>query len=183
MFVLVGLGNPGPQYDKTRHNAGFMLIDSIAEDASISINQSKFKSVFGRGKYQGHDVILVKPQTYINLSGTAVQQFLNFFKVSEQNLIVMFDDLDLTPGVLKTRVGGGHGGHNGMRSILECLPSDKFFRIKVGIGKPTHKNATADWVLHPFSKQELDVLYNETFPLAKERILHILECEKKYRVK
>lgn len=179
MFVLVGIGNPGAEYQNTRHNAGFLFIDSLADEFKISISQKKFKALIGRGKINGHDVLLVKPQTFVNLSGDSVQQILSYFKIPETNLIVVFDDLDLQHGQVKTRFGGGHGGHNGIRSILECLPSDKFYRVKIGIGKPIHKNATADWVLHSFNDEELNTLTKDVFPIAKERILNMMRTEKK----
>lgn len=175
MFVLVGLGNPGSEYETTRHNAGFLLLDSLADEAKISVSQSKFKALFGKGRLFNQDVLLVKPQTYMNLSGHSVQQFLSYFKIPESHLIVLFDDLDLEPGIVKMRLGGGHGGHNGIRSILECLSSDKFYRIKLGIGRPAHKNATSNWVLNPFTKHELSVLQNDMFAVAKDRIQAIFK--------
>ncbi len=178
MFVLVGLGNPGAEYETTRHNAGFLLLDGLASDAGISITQTKFKAFFGKGRLFGQDILLVKPQTYMNLSGQSVQQILAYFKVPVENLVVLFDDLDVAAGLLKTRVGGGHGGHNGIRSILECLGSDKFYRIKIGIGKPVHKSATSQWVLNSFTPSELQTLQNEVFPLAKERIQNIMKASK-----
>jgi PTH1 family peptidyl-tRNA hydrolase len=174
MFVVIGLGNPGHEYETTRHNAGFLFVDSLSEEFKIPVTQKKFKAFIGRGSIQEHDVLLVKPQTYMNLSGDSVQQILNYFKVPETHLIVVFDDLDLPSGQVKTRFGGGHGGHNGIRNILECMSSDKFYRVKIGIGKPTHKSATSDWVLHSFDKSELEALKNTIFPTVKERVLSIM---------
>ena len=175
MFVLVGLGNPGVEYKTTRHNAGFLLLDSLAEDAGISVSQSKFKALFGKGCLFGKDVLLVKPQTYMNLSGHSVQQVLSYFKVPESKLLVLFDDLDVAPGIVRMRFGGGHGGHNGVRSLLESLSSDKFYRIKLGIGKPSHKHAISNWVLHPFTPQEMHILQKDMFPVAKARIESIIK--------
>jgi len=175
MFVLVGLGNPGSQYKTTRHNAGFLLLDSIANDANISITQEKFKSILGRGTFLGQDVLLVKPQTFMNLSGDAVQQVLSYYKIPERQLIVLFDDLDIEQGQVKTRFGGGHGGHNGIRSLLQCLPSDKFYRVKIGIGRPVSKMPTTNWVLNSFSNDEFNLLNQDVFPTAKERIKNIMK--------
>lgn len=174
MFALVGLGNPGTEYHKTRHNAGFLFVDALAEEFGISITEKKFNGLFGRGTIDNQEVILLKPQTYMNLSGSSVQKALSFFKIPEDNLFVFFDDLDLPFGQVKTRFGGGHSGHNGVRSILESLPSDKFYRIKIGIGRPTYKQDTAQWVLHPFSTNELEILQNDVFPTAKKRLFNLI---------
>lgn len=173
MFALVGLGNPGAEYQKTRHNAGFLFIDTLAEEFSISVTEKKFNGLFGRGTINNQDVILLKPQTYMNLSGSAVQKALSFFKITEERLFVCFDDLDIPFGQVKTRFGGGHSGHNGVRSILESLSSDKFYRIKIGIGRPTYRQDITQWVLHPFSSNELDVLQNDVFPVAKHRLFNL----------
>lgn len=175
LFALVGLGNPDAKYQLTRHNMGFLLIDAISERFEIPVSQSKFHALTGRGLIHGHEVVLIKPQTYMNLSGKSVLAALNFFKIPEKNLLVIFDDLDLPQGEVKTRFGGGHGGHNGVRSILEVLPTDKFFRIKIGIGKPEHKSATAGWVLQNLSAHELEELKAHSFPLALKRILNIMQ--------
>lgn len=174
MLALVGLGNPGSQYQETRHNAGFLFIDSLAKELSISLSEKKFDAFFGRGKLNDQDIVLLKPQTYMNRSGLSVQKALAFFKIPENQLIVIFDDLDLSFGQIKTRFGGGHSGHNGVRSLLECLPSDKFYRVKIGIGRPIYKQDTANWVLQQFQPDELATLQNEVFPIAKTRILNFL---------
>ncbi|BBH52215.1 aminoacyl-tRNA hydrolase [Fluviispira sanaruensis] len=174
MFVIVGLGNPGNQYENTRHNIGFMLIDKIASEAGVFLSQNRFGAQTARAKWEGYDVFLVKPQSYMNLSGDSVQQVLSFFKLSEQELIVVFDDLDQAHGAVKTRLGGGHGGHNGIRDILAKTSEDKFYRVKIGIGKPEHKSATANWVLGKFTQQEINSLEQDSFPLAKSRIVDIL---------
>lgn len=178
-FVIVGLGNPGQQYEDTRHNVGFMLVDEIAQEANASFAfQSKFNAFVVKTTWHGIDIILAKPQTYMNLSGESVRLILSYFKVTEQNLIVVSDDLDQAHGAVKMRIGGGHGGHNGIRSILEHTASDKFCRVKVGIGKPTHKGATANWVLHKFSNDELSSLQKESFLTAKNRILDYMKNSK-----
>ncbi|APJ02994.1 aminoacyl-tRNA hydrolase [Silvanigrella aquatica] len=175
MFILVGLGNPGHNYENTRHNIGFMLIDQIASESGVFLSQNRFGALTARANWQGHDVFLMKPQGYMNVSGNSVQQATQFFKINEEELIVLFDDLDQAPGAVKTRVGGGHGGHNGIRDILDKTSFEKFYRVKVGIGKPDHKSATANWVLGKFTQQELDSLEKESFPVAKNRILEILK--------
>lgn len=175
MFVLVGLGNPGSQYDETRHNVGFMLLDDIAAECSSGFTQTRFQAHTLKTRWQGHEVFLVKPHTFMNLSGTSVAQILSYFKIPEKDLIVISDDLDQEFGAVRARFGGGHGGHNGIRDIIDKIPSDKFHRIKIGIGKPEHKAATADWVLHRFDAQELDFLKKDSFPKAKKRILDIIK--------
>lgn len=178
MFVLVGLGNPGSQYEQTRHNVGFMLLDSIAAECGAHFNQNRFHAFTEKVRWQNTDVLLVKPQTFMNLSGQSVAQILSYFKIPEEKLIVVSDDLDQSFGAVRCRFGGGHGGHNGIRDIIDKIPSDKFHRVKIGIGKPVHKNATADWVLHRFSNQELQFLEEDSFPKAKQRIHEIMASYK-----
>jgi PTH1 family peptidyl-tRNA hydrolase len=178
VFILVGLGNPGNSYENTRHNVGFMLIDEIAAEAGVSVSQNRFNSLTARATWNGHDVFLMKPMSYMNLSGSCVQQALNFFKAQENQLITIFDDLDQPFGAVKMRVGGGHGGHNGMRDILLKTGFNKFSRVKVGIGKPEHKSATANWVLSKFTNTELQLLETESFPLAKKRVLEAMKSVK-----
>lgn len=175
MFVIVGLGNPGFQYDHTPHNIGFMLLDEIASECSVTITQNRFSALTVKTTWQNHEVFLVKPQTFMNLSGESVAQVLSYFKIPVENLIVVFDDLDQEFGAVRMRFGGGHGGHNGIRSILGKISSDKFHRVKIGIGKPEHKSATASWVLSKFTNEQMNLLLDESFPKAKQRILDILK--------
>lgn len=176
MHLIVGLGNPGKQYENTRHNVGFMVLNEIAEEAqSLFSFQSKFNAEVVKTVWQGRDVVLLKPLTYMNLSGESVRQALSYYKLPDENLIVVFDDLDQAHGAVKMRLGGGHGGHNGIRSILNHTSSDKFYRVKIGIGKPLHKSATANWVLHKFSGEEFDILKKESFLIAKNRIIEIIK--------
>lgn len=174
MFIIVGLGNPGYNYENTRHNIGFMLLDQIATEAGVFLSQQKFGALTARTNWQGYDVFLMKPQEYMNLSGNSVQQAMTFFKLESQQLIIVFDDLDQPHGAVKTRFGGGHGGHNGIRHILERTGTDLFHRVKVGIGKPEHKGAVTNWVLSKFSNDEFALLEKESFPTAKNRILDIM---------
>lgn len=175
MDIICGLGNPGTEYAKTRHNVGFLFVENLAAEMRLPLNQFKHGGIFGRGNWRGYDVALFQPQSYMNLSGGPVGELLRFYKLETLNLICVCDDLDQAPMAVKVRKGGGHGGNNGLRDILRTLPDDGFHRIKIGIGKPNHKSATADWVLSNFSASELDALENEVFPLAKDRLLQILK--------
>ena len=152
-----------------------MLIDQIASESGVFLSQNRFGALTARAKWQEFDVFLMKPQGYMNLSGVSVQQAISFFKIDEEDLIVIFDDLDQSSGAVKTRVGGGHGGHNGVRDILDKTSFDKFYRVKIGIGKPEHKSATANWVLGKFTPSEIETLEKESFPIAKNRILETLK--------
>jgi peptidyl-tRNA hydrolase, PTH1 family len=152
-----------------------MLIDQIASESGVFLSQNRFGALTARTKWQGFDIFLMKPQGYMNVSGNSVQQAVSFFKIADEDLIVIFDDLDQSPGAVKTRVGGGHGGHNGVRDILDKTGFDKFYRVKIGIGKPEHKGATSNWVLSKFTFPELDLLEKESFPIAKERIFETMK--------
>ena len=175
MFLVVGLGNPGKQYECTRHNVGFLFVDKIAEEAGVLIFQEKFHALVAKTKWKNFEILLVKPQTFMNLSGKSVSQILSYFKIPESRMIVVFDDLDLSFGVVKTRIGGGAGGHNGIIHILDQTSSDKFHRIKIGIGRPQYKSQTADWVLTPFQQSELELLEKEIFVTAKIRLEETLK--------
>lgn len=154
MKLVIGLGNPGDEYIGTRHNVGFMVVDAIAASKGIEINQSKFKAFVGKGNIGGEDVILFKPQTYMNRSGESVSSLLSFFKLPPSDCIVVCDDLDLPPGKVRVRERGGHGGHNGLRSIIELTGSQEFVRVRIGIGRPKDPSNGADYVLSPFTKNE-----------------------------
>ena len=179
LFLIVGLGNPGPKYTNTRHNAGFLFLDTLLSEAGANAANSKFHSLYGRGKWNGFDCVFLYPQTFMNVSGTAVLEASQFFKVPPERIVVVCDDLDQDPGAVRMRVGGGHGGNNGLRDILAKCPWDNFHRVKIGIGKPLHKTQTADWVLTPFTSEEWEKLKQETFPLARERLLQTLKQESK----
>lgn len=175
MFVVVGLGNPGIQYQNTRHNVGFLFLDSLAHEAQLKWSSSPFQALTAKGLWRGKNVILVQPQTYMNLSGSCVRKVLSFFKIPESHMAVAFDDLDLPNGKVKTRLGGSHGGHNGIRSILEHAADDRFFRIKIGIGKPEYKSATHNWVLGKIPDADLIFFQEQSFPLAQERLENFLK--------
>jgi PTH1 family peptidyl-tRNA hydrolase len=154
MIVLAGLGNMGLQYERTRHNVGFDTIDFLSAQYRIGTFKSKHKSLVAEGIIQGHKALLVKPQTYMNNSGEALREILEYYKVDPSNLVVIYDDIDLDVGRLRIRPKGSSGTHNGMRSILYHLKTDNFPRIRIGIGKPPEKMDLAAFVLSRFSDEE-----------------------------
>ena len=159
MYLIVGLGNPEKKYDLTRHNVGFDMLDVFASNEKINLNKTKFKSVYGEGNIAGEKVILAKPQTYMNNSGEAVREIASFYKIPPENIIVLVDDINFDTGVLRIRPKGSDGGHNGLKSIIYHLASDKFPRIKIGVGAKPHPDADlASHVLGRFSKDEIPVL-------------------------
>lgn len=141
-YILAGLGNPGPTYQWTRHNAGFLFLDHLADLKNIAISKKSFSGFSGECDFSGHRLILLKPQTFMNLSGKAVMQALQFYKLPLSNLIVIHDELDLPFGAVRFKTGGGHGGHNGLRSIMENLGKGDFIRLRIGIGKSPHGDTT-----------------------------------------
>ncbi len=154
-WLIVGLGNPGREYEKTRHNAGFRALDILAEKLGCKVDKAKFQGLYGQVNYKGRKLLLLKPQTFMNLSGRSVLQLSAFFHVPPQNIIVMFDDISLVPGALRIRKDGSAGGHNGIKSIIAELGSQDFPRVKIGVGAKPHPDFDlADWVLSAFSAQE-----------------------------
>ena len=154
-WLIVGLGNPGREYEKTRHNCGFRAIDGLAEKLGCRIDKGKFQGLYGQTTYQGKKLLLLKPQTFMNLSGRSVLQLSAYFNVPPQRIIVMFDDISLEPGRLRIRPDGSAGGHNGIKSIIQEVGSQSFPRVKIGVGaKPNPNYDLADWVLSTFSAQE-----------------------------
>ena len=155
MYLIVGLGNPGTQYAHTRHNAGFEAIDRLADEYRISIDNKKFQALCGSGYIEGQKVLLVKPQTYMNLSGESVRAACDFFKIDpEEELIVLYDDISLAPGQLRIRKKGSAGGHNGIKNIIQHLGTQVFQRVKIGVGEKPKEYDLADYVLGHFSKEE-----------------------------
>ena len=155
MYIIVGLGNPGKQYEHTRHNVGFDTIDVLAERYRISVDAKKYKALYGKGIIEGNKVILAKPQTYMNLSGESVRELIDFYKIDEaEELIVIYDDISLEPGQLRLRAKGSAGGHNGIKNIIAHLGGQEFKRIKVGVGEKPKGYDLADYVLSRFSKEE-----------------------------
>lgn len=156
-YLVVGLGNPGMQYEKTRHNAGFMAADLLAEKYDCTLSRNKFDAIYGDTEIGGHRVIIAKPQTYMNLSGKAVVAISQFYKIPLSNIIVMFDDISLDVGKIRIRRKGSAGGHNGIKDIIELTGTDEFMRIKIGVGeKPNPEYDLKDWVLGKIPKELMD---------------------------
>ena len=154
-WLIVGLGNPGKQYEHTRHNCGFRGIDILAEKLGCKIDKGKFQGLYGQTTYNGNKLYLLKPQTFMNLSGRSVLQLSAYFHIPPQKIIVMFDDISLAPGRLRIRSDGSAGGHNGIKSIIHELGSQDFPRVKIGVGaKPNQDQDLADWVLSGFTASE-----------------------------
>ncbi len=175
MFVIAGLGNPGGKYERTRHNAGFQVIDRLSAKYHIEMNQKKHKAVCGTGVVEGRKVMLVKPQTYMNLSGESIREILNFYKIDAENeFLVIYDDVSLNPGQLRIRKKGSAGGHNGVKNIIKELGTKTFLRIKVGVGKKPEEYDLIDYVLGRFPKEEEEMM-SETFDRAAAAAARILE--------
>ena len=154
-WLIVGLGNPGPEYAKTRHNIGFRCLDILAQKLGCTVDRGKFQGLYGQASYRGQKVYLLKPLTYMNLSGRSVVQLSAYFQIPPQMIIVLFDDISLEPGRLRVRPSGSAGGHNGIKSIIQELGSQDFPRVKIGVGAKPHPDFDlADWVLSPFTAQE-----------------------------
>ena len=154
-WLIVGLGNPGKEYERTRHNAGFRAVDLLASKLGCKIDKSKFQGLYGQVNYGGKKLMLLKPLTYMNLSGRSVLQLSAYFNIPPQRIIVMFDDISLEPGRLRIRADGSAGGHNGIKSIIQEVGSQAFPRVKIGVGaKPNPEYDLADWVLSTFSAKE-----------------------------
>ena len=157
MHIIPGLGNPGRKYENTRHNLGFITVDRLAEEHGISVTKSKHKALIGEGRISGQKVLLVKPQTFMNLSGEAVRAVMDYYKEPVENLLVIYDDADIPAGAVRIRKKGGAGTHNGMRSVVSCLGDDGFARIRIGIGTQDDRDII-DHVLGGFTREEADVM-------------------------
>ena len=178
MKLLVGLGNPGVRYEKTRHNIGFMVIDRVAADIGIAINKKQNQALVGQGNIYGEKILLVKPQTYMNKSGEAVLELLNFYKDMINDLIIIHDDLDLDFGRIRFKAEGGTGGHKGLQSIIKMLGSPDFARLKIGIGRPPEFIPVEDYVLSelgPLEKKLLPEVIEESVAGLKVWILTGIE--------
>ena len=147
MFLIIGLGNPEPEYSNTRHNMGFDVINELSKKYEIPVNKSKFKGIYGMGSIEDEKVILLKPQTYMNLSGESIRSIVDFYKIPLENIIVIFDDIDLEIGSVKIRKTGGAGSHNGMKSVIEHLNTNQFKRVRIGIGTPDDKSRLVEYVI------------------------------------
>lgn len=174
-WLIVGLGNPGKDYARTRHNCGFRAIDLLAQDLGCKIDKAKFQGLYGQVVRNGKKLYLLKPQTYMNLSGRSVLQLSAYYNIPPQRIIVMFDDISLAPGRLRVRADGSAGGHNGIKSIIESLGCQDFPRVKIGVGaKPHAEQDLADWVLSTFSASEEKAL-EPALKNAGEAALCIIE--------
>ena len=154
IYLLVGLGNPGEKYESTRHNIGFSFLDSYSKQIQCPILDTKFDSYYGNFSKDGNKILLLKPQTFMNESGLAVKKAKNFFKINDENIIIIYDDLDLQVGQIKIKFSGGSGGHNGLNNIIEKIGSRDFWRLRVGIDKPQDREQTIEYVLGKPSPQE-----------------------------
>ncbi len=167
MFLILGLGNPGKRYQRTRHNIGFAVLEELASRWRVELKHKSFHALWGRGDIEGRSVLLAMPQTYMNLSGQAARELADYFKVEVNNTIVMHDDLDLPVGSVRLKSGGGDAGHKGLKSIIVHLGSADFQRVRIGIGKPTDKRCVEDYVLEKFYPEEIAVI-NDIIPRAAE---------------
>ena len=174
MKLVAGLGNPGREYEGTPHNVGFQVVDLLIEHLGISGFQQKFQSKLCRTSIRGESCLFIKPQTYMNRSGEAVAEFVNFYKIPLEKIVIISDDIDLTPGKVRFRDEGGHGGHNGLRSIIESLGNGNFHRIRFGVGRPADKENVVGHVLGRWSKAEIK-LTRSAFNLAIKEMIRFLE--------
>lgn len=177
MYIIAGLGNPTSQYEGTRHNVGFDVIDALADKYNISVDGRKSRAFIGKGIIEGQKVILVKPQTYMNLSGESIRGLVDYYKIDEeQELLIIYDDVSLDVGQLRIRKKGSAGGHNGIKSIIANLGTQVFPRIKVGVGEKPKKYDLADYVLGHFSKADREIM-KEGYQKAVKAIEMILKGE------
>lgn len=174
MYLIVGLGNPGKEYEKTKHNTGYMAVDYIANKLNCDIKKDKFNGLYIKTKIEDEDVILLKPTTYMNLSGEAIVQYLNYFDIPAENLIVIYDDKDIDFGTIKIKSNGSAGTHNGMKSIVQCIGTIYFPRIRIGINLETNIEDLADYVLSNYTKEQL----NELSKIYGEVYLAVIEILK-----
>ncbi len=186
--LIVGLGNPGKQYEQTRHNAGFWFVEEVARQHQVQFRpETKFLGDVARVQSNGMDVWLLKPMTFMNRSGQSIQSLANFYKISADEILVVHDELDLAPGVAKLKSNGGHGGHNGLRDTIAALGTKTFHRLRLGIGHPGHKDQVVDYVLHAPSKPDFQAIetaiYDATRVLPEllsgemERAMHQLHSQ------
>ena len=174
MFLIVGLGNPGEEYEHTRHNAGFDTVDKIASEIGVRYWKNECGALTGKGAYHDIDVVLAKPQSYMNTSGGPVKQLMNAYGVSPDHLVVIHDELDIDPGTIRVTFGGGHAGHNGLRSICDKLGTRDWFRVRCGIGRPPGRMPVADYVLSLPKKDAADDFAQAT-DLGCEAALFLIE--------
>lgn len=174
MYLIIGLGNPEEEYGKTRHNMGFNVINKLSNKYGIEVNKKKFEGLCGDGMIEGEKIILLKPQTYMNLSGKSIAQVVNFYKIQLENIIVIYDDIDIEPGLIRIRKKGSSGSHNGMKSVIAELGTEEFMRVRVGIGKPKYEGDMINYVIGGVSEQEQKEL-EIGVEKAKEAVIEILK--------
>ena len=174
MYLIAGLGNPEEEYERTRHNMGFDVINKLSEKYDIKVNKTKFNSLYGTGTIEGEKVILLKPQTFMNLSGQAVRDFISFYKLTPKELIVVYDDLDIEPGSIRIRKQGSPGSHNGMKSVTHELGTEDFCRVRVGIGNPEYKGDLLNFILNKIPDNQYEVL-SSGIEKAKDAVTTILK--------
>ena len=174
MYLIVGLGNPEDKYSNTRHNMGFDVINELSKESDIKVSKSKFDAFYGMGEINGKKVILLKPQTYMNLSGESIIKFKKFYKISNKDIIVIYDDIDLKLGDIRLKAKGSAGSHNGMKSVVQNLNTEDFPRIRIGIGSPENKEDMINYVIGQIPKREREIL-DKSILKAKDSIIEILQ--------
>ena len=175
MYLIVGLGNPEEEYSKTRHNMGFNTINKISQQYNIEVKQNKFQALYGSGMIEKEKVILLKPQTYMNLSGQSIKKYIDFYKIPLENILVVFDDMDTEKGKIKIRKMGGPGTHNGAKSVVHELQSEQFARIRVGIGRPIDNDEIIDYVITPIQNEQEYKQLEIGIEKAKDAIIEYLK--------
>ena len=173
MYLIVGLGNPEGEYSNTRHNMGFDAINHLSQKLNITVTKEKFKALYGDGMINNEKVILLKPQTYMNLSGNSVKEVVDFYKIEKEKILVIYDDMDIEPGKIKIRKKGSAGGHNGMKSIIQMIGTEEFPRIRVGIGRPIRKDDEINYVIGAIPEEDLKRL-DEGIEKAQKAVEEIL---------
>ena len=174
MYLIVGLGNPGEKYAHTRHNAGFDVVDAIAEEIGVRYWKSECGALTGKGRFHGVDVVLAKPQSFMNTSGGPVKQLMGAHKVDAEHLVIVHDELDIDPGTVRVKFGGGHAGHNGLRSICDKTLTRDWFRVRIGIGRPPGRMDVADYVLS-LPKKEAAEAFEHAVAVGAEATLFLIE--------
>lgn len=174
MYLIVGLGNPEEEYGKTRHNMGFNVINKLSNKYGIEVNKKKFEGLCGDAMIEGKKVMLLKPQTYMNLSGKSIVQVVNFYKIPLENIIVIYDDIDIEPGLIRIRKKGSSGSHNGMKSVIAELGTEEFARVRVGIGKQKYEGDMINYVIGAVPEEEQKEL-EKGVEKAKEAVIEILK--------
>lgn len=174
MYLIVGLGNPEPEYSKTRHNMGFNVINKLATEYQIEVKSKKWKGLVGKGIIENEKVILLKPQTFMNLSGESIREVMDFYNLENKDIIIIYDDMDIEKGEIKVRKTGGPGSHNGMKSVIENLSNNRFKRVRVGIGKPQEKIDMINYVIGKMPEDEQQILDKGT-EKAKEAVIEIIK--------